>query len=1013
MRAKRQATAYTRRISAAEWVMLANPRQLIVDIQVCLEGEGDIDPAALAQAVSTAAAACPGSRLVRRGRLWVDSGRPPRVRVVSAGQVDLARPQGSALLRRQVLRHGRPCCEVLLVRGSPAIVIFRAEHAAMDGTGMLLFQQQVFRALRGEAVQSVTSRLNLDEVQQEIATRLGVDLPPATYPQLEWRSLLGPLPRKPYGGGWRRRVIDGTHPAVTAKIVRLISGYEHGHGLVSVAVDLRPFLPGLVTTAVAATVLVFQIGADQDWRDVHADLLTAISEHRFLAYRGDPKALKVPLWLYRSHINGLLNRVKRNENLVAERKLFSINASVSHLGAIDLASLSTSGFAATSYYSLGAVTLVPEINVTEYDGRTEVTLGWLDGPGLAARAEALLDWIEEGLSPRAYRDWDGNRTEHGYPDATLAGLFAAQVARTPDAVAIAGPAGDLTYAELAARAAAVTAALTARGIGREDLVAVLAGRTPAAIAAIWGVLGAGAAYLPVDAGHPDARITALLSDSGAVACLAEPGAAGRDVVPPGCQLIALDEGPAPGPGQPWPVPGAMPADLACVIYTSGSTGTPKGVQIEQAALVNYARWAAREAGIDQSARMPLVASLSFDMAGCAVFLPLLNGGSVLPVPEVNAVTLRQVIEDRGATVLAITPSHLDLINRSGIGQAAVRVIMTAGELLRRETALRAMEVFGPDCQILCQWGPTETTIVNTSHRFDPDLDTDPGVPFGRPMDNNTVYLLDNLGRHVPPGEPGEACVGGVQVARGYLGRPDLTRQRFTGLADGTRVYRTGDIARLLPRGELEFLYRADDQVKIAGHRIEPAEVAQALEAHPDVTLAAVIPRTRPGRHDKELCAYLVTSTGSTPADINAHLAARLPRYMIPAVILAVPDIPVTSNGKTDPRQLPDPFTARQSSPPAPCPGGGADDITAAVTAIWAGILQADPAELAEHNDFHQLGGNSILLLTMIEEVIGAVPAARDHVMANLAQIIREPTLGQVCDVARQAGLPLHQETPSS
>jgi acyl-coenzyme A synthetase/AMP-(fatty) acid ligase len=315
--------------------------------------------------------------------------------------------------------------------------------------------------------------------------------------------------------------------------------------------------------------------------------------------------------------------------------------------------------------------------------------------------------------------------------------------------------------------------------------------------------------------------------------------------------------------------------------------------------------------------MPLIASISFDMAGCALYLPLLAGGTVLPVRDVNALTLRQIIEDHAATHMAITPSHLELINQSGIQRTAMRVIMTAGELLRRATALRARDIFGPGCAILCQWGPTETTIVNTSHRFDPDTDTDPGVPFGRPMDNNTIYLLDPRGRHVPPGEPGEAAVGGIQVARGYLGRPDLTRQRFTRLADGTRVYRTGDIVRLLPSGELSFICRADDQVKIAGHRIEPAEIAQALEDHPHVTQATVIPRTRPGHHDKELCAYLVTTTGTTPPDIKDHLTTRLPRYMTPAAILTVPAIPRTPNGKTDPRQLPDPFT---TSTPAADPG---------------------------------------------------------------------------------------------
>jgi acyl-coenzyme A synthetase/AMP-(fatty) acid ligase len=380
-------------------------------------------------------------------------------------------------------------------------------------------------------------------------------------------------------------------------------------------------------------------------------------------------------------------------------------------------------------------------------------------------------------------------------------------------------------------------------------------------------------------------------------------------------------------------------------------------------------------------------------------LPLLAGGTVLPVGEVNAVTLREVIEERGANAMAITPSHLDLINQVGIRHSAMRVVMTAGELLRRSTAVRAREIFGARCRILCQWGPTETTIVNTSHEFDPGRDTDAGVPFGRPMDNNTVHLLDPQGRFVAPGEPGEAYVGGGQVARGYLRRPDLTRQRFVRLADGSRVYRTGDIARLLPSGELAFISRIDDQVKVAGHRIEPAEIAQVLEGHPGVRQAAVIARSRPGRDDKELCGYVVGDSGLTTAGLKQVLADRLPRYMIPAAILAVPEIPRNANGKTDAHRLPDPFAGVSAVDDV---AHHRDDVTAAVAGIWARTLQVDARLIDDQADFHQLGGNSVLLLSMADEVCRrVVEHGREEFMGELARIIREPTLARVSDLARQ------------
>jgi amino acid adenylation domain-containing protein len=993
---------YSRLITPDDWSRFSTPRGLVLDIQLCVEGDGVIDPGVLSAAVAVASQACPGARLVRRGRRWVDSGTAPVVKVGEAADFDRMRLE-SPLLRHQMSCY-RSSCEVVLVQGAPTTVIFRAHAGVMDAQGAMLWQRQVFRALRGEAVEEVTSRLTRDEAMAEIAARLGIDLPPAEGPQPgpEWRPLVGRLPSGRRRSLWHRRTIDGIHAGVTAKIARLITAYGDGgkDGLVVIPMDLRQYLPGLRSTAGLSGIVDILVREDDDWSDVNASLLTALSEHQFLAHRGDPTLLNMPAPLMRENTRWIDTLARQNPDFIKDQKLTPYIAAISHLGEVDLADFCADEFEATSCYSLGTSGFSPGLDLIESGGRTEVTVAWRDGPGVAQQTQALLDWIQEGLSPRDHRVWDANRTDREAPPATLSGLFAEQVRRSPDAMAISSTEGELTYAGLSAHAAAVTAALQARGIGRGDRVGLVAGRSSAAIAAIWGILAAGAAYLPIDASYPDMRITELLTDAQAPVCLLEPPHGQRDLLPAGCQLITLGNAPAPlvplADVQPVQV---QPDDVACVIYTSGSTGAPKGVEIEHRALVNYVRWATREAGLDATTRMPLIASLSFDMAGCAIYLPLLNGGTVLPVPEVNAATIRQVIEDRGTTAMAITPSHLDLINHAGITRSAMSVIMTAGELLRRTTALRARDVFGPHCQIQCQWGPTETTIVNTSHTFDPGTDTDAGVPFGRPMDNNTVYLLDRRGRHVAPGEPGEACVGGTQLARGYLGRPDLTRQRFTRLADGTRIYRTGDIARLLPTGDLAFISRADDQVKVAGHRIEPAEITQALEDHPDVRQAAVIPRTRPGRSDKELCAYVVTDAGPALADLKHYLGTRLPRYMVPAAIIAVPEIPRTANGKTDVRRLPDPFShASADQPPAP----DHDDVATAISRIWVQTLQVDPSLLDDEADFHQLGGNSLLLLTMIDEVSrSVVRRGREQFMAELVRIIREPTLGQVCDLARQ------------
>lgn len=990
---------YSRAVSPGNWFMLAHPPGLGMEIQLCVEGDGTIDPSALSTAVAAASQACPGARLVRHGRLWVDSGRPPDVRVADAAGFDRTRLDSPLLRTPLTGTKGTPLCEVLLVLGAPTTIIFRAHHAVMDGRGAMIWQRQVFRALRNESVEGAASRLNDTDVIMEIAARLGAELPrEPPWPGVEWRNPLGKVPSGPRGSMWRRRSIDGTHPAVTAMIAREVMTYAGGSGLVTIPVDLRQYLPGLRTTGTASGLVGVLVEEDDGWNDVHASLLKALSEHQYLSHPGKQALLRVPLPVLRAFYRRLDDKARKNTDFVRNRKICTTTAYVSHLGAVDLDSFCANGFEATSFYSLGAIPpFLPEVNIVESRGRTEVTVSWRDGPGVAERAETLLDRIEEMLSPRSRRTWDGNHTSRKTPPATLTRLFAEQVRRTPAAIAISSADGAMTYAELDERAGTVAAALHARAIGRDDRIGLVAGRSPAAVVAILGILKAGAAYVPIDASYPDARITRILGDARAPVCLLEPPCDQRDCLPADCAGISLATLLRSEPARWHDVPG-LPDDLASVIYTSGSTGAPKGVEIEHRSLVNYVRWATREAGIDASTKMPLITSISFDMAGCAIFLPLLAGGTVLPVREVNAVTLRDVLAADGANAMAITPSHLDLINQAGVRNSAMRVVMTAGELLRRSTAVRAREVFGPRCRILCQWGPTETTIVNTSHEFDAETDTDAGIPFGRPMDNNAVYLLDAQGRFVAPGQPGEAYVAGVQLARGYLGRPDLTRQRFVHLADGTRVYRTGDLARLLPSGELAFISRVDDQVKVAGHRIEPAEVAQALERHPAVCQAAVLPRSRSGREDKELCGYVVCDSAVTPAELKAFLAGLLPRYMVPAAIVAVPAIPRTDSGKTDPRQLPDPFAGRAEGRAAVT---GQDELAVAVAGIWARTLQVDARLLDDRADFHQLGGNSIMLLSMIREVSTSVVGhGQEEFMGELSQIICDPTLGRISELAR-------------
>ncbi|GAB2697793.1 hypothetical protein GCM10010442_14510 [Kitasatospora kifunensis] len=965
-----------------------------------VEGEGSLTVDQLTRAVEVAAQASPGMRLVRQGKRWMDRGTAPSVVVLDAAGGLLNSPA----LQRPLDANSRTC-EVLLVPGTRPTVVFRAFHGITDGRGLLQWAADVFRVLRGEEPLGADSRLNDGELIQGLDRPGG--LPPAQpNPKLEWPPLLGS--RSPGSSGvlWRRRAVDGRHPAATAKVAAALARtYGSGRGRFFVPVDLRRHRPELRSTASLARAVQLRVEVGDGWQEVQQRLLTLLATDAELAPQFADSILRTPLPVMRLVNAGI-------DYFAAKKNQYNSLAYVSHLGNVALADFCAGDFQANAVYPLG--TTGPggplEVNLLESAGRTEITVAWHNGPGLAKRAEAVLDTIEEALCPREHRNWAGNRTERPLPSQrSVVELFREQVERTPERIALSGPEGEVSYAQLSRRADAIAAALRERGVGPGDVVGLLAGRTVAAMAALWGVLRAGACYLPLDTRHPDARISDLLTDAGSTYCLVEKPYDTRECVQSGCKPLILDDlavdGAAP---KDWQDVVPAPEDLAYVIYTSGSTGRPKGVQIEHRNLVNYVHWGTRAFDVDADTRLPLVTSPSFDVTGTSVFLPLLAGGQVILMPEdPNHLSLRRLLEESGANALNLTPSHLDLIGQLDLSPTGYRTVLVIGEQLRVEVAARAQQMFGPDCRIINEYGPTEATIGCTAHTFDAELDGGSAVvPIGLPADNTTVHLLDADGRFVAPGETGEMYLGGVQLARGYLGRPELNRERFVHLADGSRVYRTGDLARVLPSGEIECVGRIDDQVKVRGHRVEPAEVAQALEEHRAVDRAVVVARSRAGQSGKALYGYALTNSAVTSEELTEHLAAVLPSYMVPAAIMMVAELPYTVSGKVDTKALPDPFADESPSaaPTGTAPLTPMDPIEEAVADIWARTLGAERSRLEAQSDFHHLGGDSVSLLSMLAAVCREVltPAQEAAFMAELPKILAEPTVERVAALARDA-----------
>ncbi|MFJ8039008.1 amino acid adenylation domain-containing protein [Kitasatospora sp. NPDC096147] len=579
----------------------------------------------------------------------------------------------------------------------------------------------------------------------------------------------------------------------------------------------------------------------------------------------------------------------------------------------------------------------------------------------ALAAPAQPAGLIEPLSAQERRGLAGewNATDREVRDGTLLTRIAERVATTPEAVAVDFEGATLTYRQLDERAGKLARVLAARGAGPDRIVAVAVPRSAELMVALLGVLKSGAAYLPLDTEYPADRLAAMVEDAAPVAVLTVPG---TDLPAlPGAPLLAVD---ADGPQAEPTAPG--PDHAAYVIFTSGSTGRPKGVLVTHRAIVNRLDWMAEVYRVTAEDRILQKTPASFDVSVWEFFLPLVTGARVVlarPGGHRDPVYLAGLAARAGVTVCHFVPSMLTAFTTAAEQDAAlrdgftgVRRVFCSGEAL----PAAAVDRFGalwPQIELHNLYGPTEAAVDVTYHRAWSGAGT---VPIGRPVWNTRLYVLDARLRPVPVGVPGELYLAGVQLARGYLGRPGLTAGRFVAdpFADGGRMYRTGDLVRRRVDGEVEYLGRTDDQVKIRGFRIELGEVEAALAAVPGVGQAAVTARALTEGGARQLLGYV---TGAVdPAAVRSALAATLPEHLVPAVVTVLAALPLSVNGKLDRKALPDPS---RTPAPAAAPTGGSGSPAATMARVFAEVLGL--AEVGEEENFFALGGDSIVSIQLV------------------------------------------------
>jgi len=598
------------------------------------------------------------------------------------------------------------------------------------------------------------------------------------------------------------------------------------------------------------------------------------------------------------------------------------------------------------------------------------------------------------------------------PGAEVLGEFLRRAADAPDAAALVCGDATLSYGALERRSRRAARRLAASGVAPERVVGICLERGIDQIVALLGILRAGGAYLPLDPEVPAERLAFVLDDAGAVALIARPelarrleGFAGARLAPEELVGGAVSEEPATALEEPARGPAGS---LAYVIYTSGSTGTPKGVQVDRRSLGTFTATTVAAYGLEPRDRILQFGNLSFDASVEEIFPAFAAGATLVLRGEEMLASARRFLDDcarHRVSVVDLPTAYWHELAAQVDARAdlprSLRLVIIGGEAALPERVAGWLDAVGPEPALVNTYGPTEATVVATSSRLERD-GSDRAVAIGRTLDGVLAYVLDRDLRPLPVGVPGELLLGGAGLARGYLGHPRATAERFVpdpfaGRSDGEgggRLYRTGDLVRRRPDGELEFVGRIDHQVKIRGFRIEPDEIAAVLCRHPGVREAVVVVG-RDGLGGDRLAAYMAASPQVSAVALRVRLRDELPAYMVPADLVFLDVLPLTSTGKVDRDALPEPERgADEEYVPPETPS---EEL---IAEIWCSLLGVD--RVGVHDDFFDLGGHSLLapqVVARIGEELGIEPPLRllleAPTVARLALAVEELLLEQI------------------
>ena len=739
-------------------------------------------------------------------------------------------------------------------------------------------------------------------------------------------------------------------------------------------------------------------------KKIQADSIEARQHHYF------------PLADIQSHSrlkHDLINHILVFENFPLDEKL--ADSRESRVG--DIAFRITDVFEQTNYDLNFIIVPAKKLLIkTEYNGNAyeEKALGrllaqfkMLIGEVLTDPEQAIgaLDILSPEERNKVVEDFNG--TAVAYTEGkSVVDLFDEQAARTPDAVAVVSDGLELTYRELNVRANRLAHYLTNDlGVKSGDIVGLLVERSHQVPVGMLGILKAGAAYLPLDPDYPQSRLDYIAGDNGCRVIVSQENL--KDRVNADVRFIDIEEI-CSGDSAPENLQAEIgPDDISYVIYTSGSTGQPKGVLGTHRCLANLIQWQIDQIG--GGYRTVQYAALSFDVSVQEILYSLISGGVLHMIPAALRLEFRQLaafIGEQQIELITLPFSALNLLFEDGSGIGFVHClkhVITSGEQLQVTDSLRRYLDNHPDVMLHNQYGPSETHVVTSFSLSAARGNISPLPPIGKPVANTGIYILDSELRPTPLGVAGEIYIGGAHVCRGYLGRPELTGEKFldSPFVMGDRLYRTGDLGRWLEDGNIEFLGRADNQLKVRGFRIEPGEIEARLRSHPAVREAAVV-ATGPGS-DKELAAYLVADQELDASDLRSYLGEHLPDYMIPAYFVQLDKIPLTPSGKLDRRALPSPDTGQRALTGTYLTPR--NELERKIAAAWESVLGLE--RVGVQDNFFELGGHSLKATRLVSQLQREL-----ELEISLRDIFQMPTVAALAKVLEQRGASIYKDIPT-